>query len=104
GPTGDAAQVDRALRRFIGAHAELFGAPHLETVRSQRVGQVWYVSYRQSMHDVPVLFEDWEFRVGVDGRLMTFGADAHHIPATVSTRPTLGGAEAREAARAGLAF
>src|SRR5258705_4069757 len=55
-PVAGAAQVDRAVRRFIGRHPQLFGTPHLETVRAQQVGEVWYASYRQSVHGVPVLF------------------------------------------------
>ena len=101
---GQAADVDRALRRFIASQPEVFRAPTLEAVSIQQVRGVWYARYRQSHRGVPVLFEDWEFRVGAGGRLMMFGADAHTIPAGTETRPRLAAAAAREAARAGLAF
>ena len=100
----DAAGVDRALRRFVAAHPDLFRSPNLEAVSIQQVRGTWYARYRQVRAGVPVLFEDWEFRVGAGGRLMMFGADVHDLPATLETRPRLPVAVAREAARAGLAF
>jgi hypothetical protein len=104
GPTATADQVDRATRRFISGHPELFGSPTLATVRAQRIGQVWYVTYRQTVRGVPVLFEDWEFRVGATGRLMMFGADAHRIEEAPLTQPRLAGTAACQAAHAGLSF
>jgi Zn-dependent metalloprotease len=99
-----AADVDQALRRFVAGNPDLFGAPELETVYLQQVRGVWYARYRQTLRGVPVLFEDWEFRVGAGGRLMLFGADSHPLPASTVTRPLLAPAVVREAARLGLGF
>ncbi len=105
GYADDPAAVDRAVRRFVAEHPGIFGgAPALEIRRVQQVRDVWYVSYQQIVRGVAVLFSDWEFRVGANGRLMLFGADTHPVPETVSARPVLVGAVAREAARAGLRF
>ncbi|HEY3215736.1 MAG TPA: FlgD immunoglobulin-like domain containing protein [Candidatus Eisenbacteria bacterium] len=105
GFANDPAAVDHAVRRFVVRHPQLFGGrPALETVRAAQVGGIWYLTYRQTVRGVPVLFEDWEFRVGANGNLMLFGADAHPMDARVETRPLLVGAVAREAARAGLDF
>jgi hypothetical protein len=97
--------VEAAVRAFIVADAGLFGTPTLETARVQRLGGAWYVSFRQTVRGMPVLFSDWEFRVGADGRLFAFGADAHRVaPPAVVSGPPLPAAVAREAARAGLRF
>ena len=99
----DPAGVDRAVRTFVAGHADLFGAPALELVSLRLVRGTWYARYRQTLRGVPVLFEDWEFRVGGNGRLMMFGADAHRIPATTITVPHLTPAQARAAVGAGSA-
>jgi flagellar hook capping protein FlgD/thermolysin metallopeptidase-like protein len=100
-----AASVDRAVRAFIHANADIFGpAPDLELVTAERAGIVWYVRYRQTVAGVPVLFSDWEFRVGANGNLFAFGADAERPAPGTLTRPGLVGAVAREAAKQGLAF
>jgi hypothetical protein len=97
--------VEAAVRAFIAAEARLFRAPTLETTRVQRVRNTWYVSFRQTVRGMPVLFSDWEFRVGANGRLFALGADAHRrVPATVGAGPRLPAVVAREAARAGLRF
>ena len=101
----DAAGADRAVRGFIARHPGLFGgSPALETAFAGRRGRVWYLRYRQTVGGVPVLFEDWEFRVGEGGRLFAFGADAHRVPAGVATHPKLVAAVVREAAKSGLRF
>jgi hypothetical protein len=97
--------VEAALRAFIAADPALFGTPTLETARVQRLRGTWYVSFRQTVRGMPVLFSDWEFRVGANGRLFAFGADAHRVaPGAVAAGPSLPAAVAREAARAGLLF
>ncbi len=97
--------VEAAVRAFIAADPGLFGSPTLEATRVQRVRETWYVSFRQIVSGMPVLFSDWEFRVGANGRLFAFGADAHHpAAAAISAGPRLPVAVAREAARAGLRF
>ena len=97
--------VEGAVRAFIAGNADLFGTPVLETSRVQKVNEIWYVSFRQTVRGLPVLFADWEFCVGANGNLMMFGADAERIAATdlpgVARIPA---AVAREAARAGLRF
>lgn len=78
----ESAAVDRAVRGFITRHPEQFLDPTLETMAVQRIGRVWYARYRQLLGGLPVLLSDWEFRVGVDGRLFLFGADAYRgVPA-----------------------
>lgn len=94
--------VDRGVRAFVSSHADLFGAPALDLVRCQRAGRVWYASYRQSVRGVPVLFEDWEFRVNERGGLMAFRTGARAADASSVTRPGIGAAEARAAAGAAL--
>ena len=91
GYANDAASVDRAVRSFIGANTNLFGAATLRTVRVNRTGDVWYVSYRQTLDGMDVLFSDWEFRVHASGKLMMFGADGH-APAKM---PSRGGSDRR---------
>jgi hypothetical protein len=99
----DAESVDRSLRAFMTANAALLGGQHaLRTVRVSRAGRVWYASYRREVHGIPVLFEDWEFRVSEEGRLMAFGVDAHPFPAGIQATPALDAHAAREAARAAL--
>src|SRR2546428_3708922 len=90
--------VDRAVRRFVAEHSALFGTPTLATLAVDRAGGRWYVRYRQTMNGVPVLFSDWEFRVGLNGKLFAFGADLERpaCPADATARPR--GAAAREAA------
>jgi len=95
--------VDRAVRAFVGSQPELLGAPDLETLRTTRAGRVWYVSYRQRVGGIPLLFDEWEFRVSEHGRLMAFRTDAHRV-GEVETRPLVVAAAAREAARASLPF
>lgn len=106
GFAGDAASADRAVRAFVAAHPELFGGSgiELQTAYVGRHGDVWYVRYRQTVQGVPVLFSDWEFRVGTNGRLMLFGADARAVPSGLDASPRLGAAVVREAAKAGIAF
>jgi hypothetical protein len=97
--------VDRALRTFVARNPTLFGATparDLQTTRVQQAGSVWYASYRRLVRGLPVLFEDWEFRVSAEGRLMAFGADAVPIPRDLPTGPTVDAQAAREAARADL--
>ena len=104
GVADDAAAMDRAVRAFVEGNRGIFGTPTLETVAAERAGRVWYVRYRQTLGGVPVLFADWEFRVGENGRLMMFGADAHSPRGMVSTTPTLVRGVAREAATRGLRY
>ena len=96
--------VDRAVRRFVAEHSTLFGAPTLATVAVDRAGGRWYVRYRQIVNGVPVLFSDWEFRVGLNGKLFAFGADLERPAGPVETAARLVGAAAREAAKQGLSF
>lgn len=101
----DAPGVEAALRAFIASRPELFGTPTLELQRAQRVRGTWYVSFRQTVRGMPVLFSDWEFRVGTNGRLFSFGADAHRVAdVEIPTITRLPEAVARAAARAGLRF
>ncbi len=97
--------VEAALRAFIAGHPGLFGAPVLERTRAQRVRGTWYVSFRQLVAGLPVLFGDWEFRVSGNGRLLSFGADAHRVADhELPVAGRLPVSVARAAARAGLAF
>jgi hypothetical protein len=99
----DAPAVTRAVRGFVAANAGVFGTPELELVRAIRVRGAWYVTFREVVDGVPVLFADWEFRVGANGRLFAFGADAPGgLP--VVAGPRLPSPVARQAARLGLAF
>jgi Zn-dependent metalloprotease len=100
---GDPGGVDAAVRGFVAANPALFGTVSLETAAIQQAGGVWYAHYRQMMNGMPVLFSDWEFRVGNDGRLMAFGADAR-LPSDGIPTPRLVPAAARIAATAGLSF
>jgi hypothetical protein len=105
GFAADPVAVDRALRQFIASEPMLFaGSPELETVSTELQGSVWYVRYNQTFNGIPVLLEDWEFRVSTDGRLMAFGADARRVPAGLPTRPRIDASAARAATRAGLEF
>jgi hypothetical protein len=106
GFANDAAGADHAVRGFIAEHPELFGGSsvELESVSSSLHGRVWYVRYRQLVHGHPVLFSDWEFRVGTNGRLMMFGADPRGVPADLATTPRLPASVARESAHLGLEF
>ena len=82
----------------------MFGSPTLETVAVYKAGRVWYARYRQIVAGVPVLFSDWEFRVGDNGRLMAFGADRRDPDGAEQATGTLVRAVAREAARTGLSY
>jgi hypothetical protein len=97
--------VDAAVRAFIATHPETFGAPDgLRSAAVFQAGGRWYARYQQTFRGVPVLFADWEFRVGAGGKLFAFGADARSIPAGTRVTPGIPAALAREAAVAGLAF
>jgi len=99
------AAVDAAVRAFIAGNPGVFGGGvALETVRANRVRDTWYVSYRPLVDGVPVLMADWEFRVGAEGRLFAFGADAVPSSAPALAGPRLAAGVAREAAKTGLAF
>lgn len=99
----DAEGVDRSLRRFVAQNDDLFGTPSLERTRATRAGNVWYVSYRRTIDGVPVLDDDWEFRVGIGGTLMAFSArPAPAPPQTARARLSPISLEAR--ARAALAL
>ena len=101
----DAGAVEAAVRDFISAHTDLFGTPTLEASRVQRVRGTWYVSFRQTVAGLPILFSDWEFRVGSNGNLFAFGADAHRVGASgIPTAARLPAVVAREAARSGMPF
>src|ERR1044072_5696252 len=89
GAADDSVSMDHAVRGFISAHAELFGTPRLESVAARKANHVWYVRYRDTIGGVPVLFADWEFRVGENGRLLMFGADAHASRAPLGMGPPL---------------
>ncbi len=104
GAANDSNSVDRAVRAFVRGNPDLFGAPELAAVNVGQHGHVWYARYRQTLNGVPVLFSDWEFRVGTNGRLMMFGADRHSPATAVRTTPALVRAAAREAAHTGLDF
>ncbi len=106
GAHGDRDAVDRAIRAFVSVNAAVFpaAARDLETVRLQHAGAVWYASYRRRMDGVPVLFEQWEFRVGGPGRLMAFGVDAESLPADLRAAPLIDAAAARTALRSQLAL
>ena len=97
--------VDAALRAFIAGNPAMFGAPEgLATAAVTRAGGRWYTRYRQTFRGVPVLFSDWEFRVGANGRLYAFGADSRRIPAGTRVTPLIPAPLAREAAIADLPF
>jgi hypothetical protein len=99
----DAAAVDRAVRDFVAQHPTLFGGRRtLETAHVARAGRLWYVRYRETVGGIPVLFQDWEFRVDQSGRLVAFGVDAYPVSFGPITAPTRTGMAAREAAIAGL--
>ncbi|HYM81179.1 MAG TPA: FlgD immunoglobulin-like domain containing protein [Candidatus Limnocylindria bacterium] len=101
----DPAGVDQAVRRFIASQPAVFGTGvQLETAGIVKARGLWYVHYRQTLSGLPVLFADWEFRVGVDGRLMAFGIDAHRVDPGSIRKPTLVPAAARVAAVSGLSF
>lgn len=105
GFANDPDAVDRAVRAFIAENPDLFGGrPVLETARSRRIGNTWYVSYRQKIDGMTVLFSDWEFRVGSNGRLFAFGADARTPDPSDDRTPRLVAPVAREAALSGLRF
>ncbi len=72
--------VDRAVRAFVAGHPGVFGSPALSTVSVREVRGTWYVRYRQTVAELPVLFADWEFRVGRQGRLFAFGAHVQNVP------------------------
>jgi Zn-dependent metalloprotease len=102
---GDAPSVDRALRTFVAGNPALFGGvDDLELAQARRVGDLWYVRYRQKVAGVPVLDSDWEFRVGAQGKLVMFGADAHRASPRLVTTPRVPLAVAREAAKRGLDY
>jgi Zn-dependent metalloprotease len=103
GAPRDSAALDRGLRAFVAAHPGLFGPqPALRTLRLRRAGRVWYASYRREVQGVPVLFEDWEFRVSEAGKLMAFGADAHAFAADLRAAPPVDAGAARDAASRAL--
>lgn len=97
------AGVDAAVRAFVASNAGLFGAVELETASILKIRGLWYARYRQTMGGLPVLHADWEFRMSDRGRLMAFGADAHHPRAAVPPALVVAPA-ARIAATAGLSF
>jgi len=106
GFAGDAASVDRAVRRFIGENPDLFGGRgvQLEALPVQNVEGRWIARYRQLAGGVPILYSDWEFRLSADGRLYLFGADAYSVPPDFVASTGVVASVAREAAKAGLAF
>jgi hypothetical protein len=105
GFSNDAAGVDRAVRRFVSSNPELFGSDlQLVLNRAQRRGDKWYVSYTQHIDGLPVLFSDFEFRIGANGRLSMFGADAHRGAPGLTTAPRIAPAVARVAAHKGVTF
>ncbi len=104
GATPDAAAVDRAVRAFIAGNPGVFGTPTLELLPVLRANGIWYVRYRQMVAGIPVLFSDWEFRVGANGRLVAFGADARESLGAARATGQLVRAVARQASHQGLAF
>ncbi len=104
GFANDPASADAAVRRFIASNSGLFGGSdvRLERVSASQHGGVWYVRYRQTIAGVPVERSDWEFRLGTDGRLMLFGADAHAAPAGAGAFQAIPASVATASARAGL--
>lgn len=99
----DSAAVDRAVRSFIAEHPDVFLDPVVETVAVQRVDGRWYARYRQILGGLPVLASDWEFRVGTNGRLFFFGADAYRDAGGALRAARIPASVAREAARRELA-
>src|SRR5262245_13953463 len=97
--------VEASVRAFVAANPGLFGTPVLETTRVEKVNGLWYVSFRQTVRGMAILFADWEFNVGSNGNLMMFGADAERVAdADLPAVARIPAAVAREAGRAGLAF
>jgi len=72
--------VDRAVAGSPPPSPPLRATAPLRRASVRRVGGNWYASYRQQVGGLDVLFADWEFRVGADGRLFMFGADVHAAP------------------------
>ncbi len=105
GAANDAASVEGAVRAFVASEPGLFGAPDLELVSAVRARETWYVRFRERVNGLPVLFADWEFRVGANGALVAFGADAmRDVPAEALTAPKLAASVLRAAATNGLRF
>ncbi|HKQ58979.1 MAG TPA: FlgD immunoglobulin-like domain containing protein [Candidatus Eisenbacteria bacterium] len=99
----DAAEA--SVRAFISSHPELFGTPTLELIRAQRIRGTWFVSFRQTLRGLRVLYSDWEFRVGANGNLFMFGADAQRVPEeSIVLATPLPASIAKQAARVGVRF
>ena len=101
----DATSAERAVRGFVAGERELFGTPELESVKTSRVNNRWYVRFRQKVEGLPVLFADWEFRIGENGKLSAFGADAiRSTTIDAGSSPVIAAGVARAAATLGIDF
>ena len=102
----DAGSVDQAVRRFIRENTALFGdGVTLATASVQRSDRLCSTcGTRQDGERRPVLFSDWEFRVGVNGNLAAFGVDGHPAAVARTTAALSRSPVAREAAKSGLDF
>ena len=106
GAGDDAGSIESAVRAFIADEPGVFGtAPELERVAATRAGSVWYLRFHQNVNGLPVLFADWEFRVGASRRLIAFGADAlANAVIEDGSAPRIGAGVARAAATLGIDF
>jgi hypothetical protein len=104
-PPLDAADaVEDALRAFIVSEPDVFDNATLERVRIERWRDTWYATFRQTAGGLPILGADWEFRVGANGDLFAFGADAHVFRHRLRPPRAFRRRSPRLASRAGLPF
>ena len=97
--------VDAASRAFLQENQKMMGIDlaALEMTRAQKVNNRWYVSYRQMVGDIPVLFSEVELRIFENGRIMSFGTD-FFPEIQVALKPEISADDARRFAIQDLAF
>jgi len=94
-----AANVEHCCRAFVADNPELFGAAsgQLDPATKTRLGQRWFVDFRQVHEAVPVLGGHLRMALAADEGLMMFGSNIYPDVA-VKTEPVIDANEAMKSA------
>jgi type IX secretion system substrate protein/fungalysin/thermolysin propeptide len=96
---------ESAARRFVSEYSGVFHADptNLRLLYTRIVNGKSYVKFIQQYKGLDVLFSNVDLRISNTGKVFMFGSD-YHPNVSVSVKPTLGLAAAKEFAKVGLEY
>lgn len=101
----DRNNIELAARKFVDENARLLRASssRLELVRTTRLKNLWYITFRQTYRGVPVLFSEVELRISQAGKVAAFGSD-FYPEIEVPVQPLISLETAGNRAKTGIMF